>query len=771
MTLKVNCLVVLVAVFSSFGSVFVSSIGAEQDELGILDGTVVDESGGVLPGVAVSAQNTATGLTRSVVSGADGSYTMRLPTGGYEIEAMLPGFQTASATVTISSSPASRDFTLAIGSLAETVTVTRSEQVLASVPNAVALVRPNQIDFAQRKASMDEALRGIPGLFVQNRRNYGLSGGVGLSIRSPQPKFGLRGLAIIQDGIPITMADGTTEPGNVDLGSVRRIEVIRGPSSVLYGNAAGGVISLFTEIDQTRRLTVRPDLQFGSNGYNRQQMRVDGHNNSGTEFMGSFSRFQTDGWREHSAAEIKQTNFIVRQRLAAGTRISGIFNHYDAPFAENPSMMNLNNARTDPRGTRFIAKKQHWGESTQQGQYGATLDHSFGTQMFRATGWGVSRDLFASNPGRVIDLSRKANGLRSEYLGTQGIVQWSMGFDVSSQSDTRKESQNKTNAMAGTGHLRGNLLVEQLEDVLSAGPFAQVSVTPHSRVTMTAGVRYDYYNFTATDQKMDDGDQSGVRTMNAASPSVGLTFSATPTTNVFANYATAYQTPTTVELSNRPEGEGGFNQLLEPERMRSVEVGLRGLLEPARLQYEVAVYRSRLLDAFVSQEGADEQTFFSNAGESSRNGVELSLDWQPISRVSARMAYTRQDFTFTKFVSGTKDFSGNYEPGAPPNRLFVGFDYASPFGLRSGLSVRWIDSIFANNANTASNWAYSVVDLRFGLDSLWGNNDIRPFFGIDNLLNERYNSSVIVNAWGQRYFEPSPGREFYVGLSIGFGKS
>ena len=257
MALKVNYLVALVIV-SLFCNVFIASVSAEQDELGMLNGTVADESGGVLPGVTVSAQNTATGLTRAVVSGADGSYTMRLPAGGYEIEAMLPGFQTSTATVTISSSPSSRDFTLAIASLAETVTVTRSEQMLASVPNAVALVTPNEIDFAQRKASMDEALRGIPGLLVQNRRNYGLSGGVGLSIRSPQPKFGLRGLAIVQDGIPITMADGTTEPGNVDLGSVRRIEVIRGPSSVLYGNAAGGVISLFTEIDQTRRLTVRP---------------------------------------------------------------------------------------------------------------------------------------------------------------------------------------------------------------------------------------------------------------------------------------------------------------------------------------------------------------------------------------------------------------------------------------------------------------------------------------------------------------------------------
>ena len=142
---------------------------------------------------------------------------------------------------------------LGIAPLAETVTVTRVDQELAAVPNAIAVVNRDTIEVGQRRSSLDEALRGIPGLFVQNRRNYGLSGGIGLSIRAPEPRFGLRGLAILQDGIPITTADGTTEPGNVDLGSVGRIDVIRGPSSVLYGNSAGGVINLETTFDTSGR--------------------------------------------------------------------------------------------------------------------------------------------------------------------------------------------------------------------------------------------------------------------------------------------------------------------------------------------------------------------------------------------------------------------------------------------------------------------------------------------------------------------------------------
>ena len=767
-------------------------LAGQDDGMASLTGVVTDELGGVLPGVTITAESAGGDLVRETVSDGAGRYAIAgLLAGPYEVQAALAGFQGQAATVEVGAAGARVDLTLAIAPLAETVIVTRSDQVLATVPNAVAVVGGDQIDFTERKSSLDEVLRGIPGLLVQNRRNYGLSGGIGLSIRAPQPRFGLRGLAIIQDGIPITTADGTTEPGNVDLGSVRRIEVIRGPSSVLYGNSAGGVISLFTEIDQTRRLTVSPSTQFGSHGYQRHQMRVDGHNNSGTRFMGSYSRFRTDGWRQHSAAEIRQTNIVVRQAIASSTDISGIFNHYDAPFAESASFLTAAQAgdprlpaeqlvNANPRQARPFAgatvAAQNWGESARQGQGGVTLEHRFaGTQMVRATGWAARRKLDAGGVGRVIDLGREGAGVRSEYLGAteagDTTISWTAGVDVASQDDDRMEFGFRPPFVVGGTEHRGNLLVDQQEEVLSAGPFAQVSVAPHPRVTVTAGVRYDYYRFRATDRKLDDGDQSGERTMGAASPSVGVTVAATSTLNLYGNVATAYETPTTVELSNTPDGTGGFNQLLDPERLRSAEVGIRGLIEPARLQYDIAYYRARVLGALVPFQRADEQTFFDNAGESARNGVELSLDWRPVSQVRARLAYTRQDFTFADFMLGGTDYSGNLEPGAPPNRMFAGLDYAAPFGLRSSLTVRWVDEFFLTNANAAaaSNWAYTVVDLRFGWDASLGGVDFRPFLGIDNLLSERYNSSAITNAFGRRYYEPSPGREIYGGITLGGG--
>jgi len=257
--------------------------------------------------------------------------------------------------------------------------------------------------------------------------------------------------------------------------------------------------------------------------------------------------------------------------------------------------------------------------------------------------------------------------------------------------------------------------------------------------------------------------------MSAASPSVGVTFLAANGLNLYSSLSTAYETPTAQELSNRPTGEGGFNQDLEPEDLTSWEIGVRGLAEPARLRYEFAFYAANVTNGLVPFERPDGVVFFTNAGETSRNGVEMLVEWVPDSSFSAKFSYTYQDFTFKKFILDGDDFSGNPEPGTSPHQVFAGITHRSPFGLTSIAQLRWADAYSVRNDNTAFNWAYTTVDLRFALDRLLGDTDVRPFIGIDNVFDERYNAWTISNGFGGRYYDPSPGREVYGGVTVGFG--
>jgi iron complex outermembrane receptor protein len=745
-----------------------------QTEPPLLSGTLRDERGGVLIAATVTAENLTTGVSKTVVSDERGYYEFYgLAAGDYSLQAVMPGFRSEIATVTIAANePKTLDLTLQIAAISETVTVTRAEQSLSMVPKAVNVVEGEEIQFGQRRATPDETLRGIPGVYAQNRHDYSKTGGIRLNIRSPLPRgFSMQGVQLIQDGIPLTTADGTTQPTNINLGSTGRIEVIRGPSSVLYGNSAGGVVEFRTEMPSSRPLVITPDFQFGSYGYQRQAAKVEGTSGR-LGYLVDISRLATDGYREHSAADVRQANIVLRTELDPSTELRGIFNLFDLPFGESSSTLTRVDAMNRPRSVRPQAIAEGWGEGATQGQGGVAVEHRFGSsQVIRASGWGMWRDVFNAIPFRVIELGRVGYGFRSEYGGGTRLGRfpftWTMGFDASSQNDDRTEFVNEgvdDNGMAQ----EGSQLVDQLEKVFSLGPFIQASFEPRPRWTVTAGLRYDYFDFSVTDRFLSDGDQSGGRTMDAISPMIGVAYRATDELNLYGNFATAYQTPTTVELSNRPTGEGGFNPDLEPEDLRSFELGVRGLVPNASLRYDVAVYFAKLRNTLVQFEREDEQLFFRNAGESKRNGLEVLLDWIPTPSVKTRLAYTYQDFEFTHFVTDDGDFSGNPEPGAPPHRVFAELSY-DVFGLRSVVNYEWIDAYSVVNDNSESNWASHVVNLRFALDRQWKRLDLRPFVGIDNLFDERYNSSTIPNSFGRRYYEPSPGREFFFGVTMSGG--
>jgi iron complex outermembrane receptor protein len=317
----------------------------------------------------------------------------------------------------------------------------------------------------------------VPGLLAENRHNFSLSGGVRLAIRAPLQGTGMRGVQLVQDGIPITTADGTNQPTNLALGSAGRAEIVRGPSSVLYGNSAGGVISLFTEYPSDGRFNVQPDIQFGSYGYKRQQVKAEG--SAGTfGYVVDASRMTTGGYRVHSSAEIRQANIALRKAMSPATEVRGVFNLFDMPFGESASSLNRADALQRPRSVRQLAIDQGWGESSRQGQGGVTIDHQFGgNRQLTATGWGMWRTTSNPIPSRVIDLDRSGAGFRSEYRGVASVrdlpVAWTTGLDLSYQHDTRNELENLGVPAGGDRTRTGALLLDQLETVLSTRPSAR----------------------------------------------------------------------------------------------------------------------------------------------------------------------------------------------------------------------------------------------------------------------------------------------------------
>lgn len=654
-----------------------------------------------------------------------------------------------------------------VGDLA--VTVTRSPTPLDRAPHAVSVVDAGRAMALERRTSLAEALRTVPGVQVSDRRNFSLGDRVVLRGVGSRAQFGVRGIKVLVDGIPLTLPDGQTTLTNLDLGSAARIEVLRGPASALYGNASGGVIRIrsggFAEasVAPTARLTT------GQDGFRAQSFGGSGRV-GGWDWLLHARHLETDGWRRHSAAETWRANLVARKRLASGGELRAVLNVFDMPFGENPSALPRERALEDPRAARDFIVSQGAGESASQLQAGATLRSPLGGGVgLRTSAWVAARDLRNPIPGRIIDLERLTGGLRLEADGGADRgpgVGWTAGLDAELQRDDRREAENLGVGEEGGRAEAGATLLDQRETVAYAAPFLQLRARPASPLTVTGALRLDAYRFEASDRLLADGDDSGRRDMTRLSPSVGVTWRPTARTSLYANLSTAFETPTTSELSNRPDGGAGLHPELDPQTTRSLETGAR-LALPGPVRLEAALYDMEVDRALVPREGPDGQVFFRNAGRLSRRGLELRTAWRPLDRWEAVVAYALQDYRFDRFRTPGGDFSGHDEPGVPGHRVAASLTGRPAGGLRVAIDAAWVDAFPVNDANSAFDVSRRVVDLRLGWRGTTGRWDLRPFVGVDNLLDERYNASVIPNAFGGNYFEPGPDRRIFGGLEVG----
>ena len=120
------------------------------------------------------------------------------------------------------------------------VTATRRGVSVRDVARSISVVGKERIQQSTQQLGIDEALAVVPGLYIQNRYNF--SGDLRVAMRGfgARSSFGIRGIKVYVDGIPETLPDGQSGVDSIDMGSAQSIEVLRGPSSSLYGNASGG---------------------------------------------------------------------------------------------------------------------------------------------------------------------------------------------------------------------------------------------------------------------------------------------------------------------------------------------------------------------------------------------------------------------------------------------------------------------------------------------------------------------------------------------------
>jgi len=660
------------------------------------------------------------------------------------------------------------------------VTATRAPREGFDLPLATAVIA--DVGRARPGLSLAESLRPVPGLFVANRHN--LSQGDRLSMRGlgARAAFGVRGLKVLLDGIPLTMPDGQSQLNNLNLGATGRLEVLRGPSSSLYGNAGGGVLAAHTQAPAAAAWRVEPRLIAGSNGLFRAQTSLAGRTDN-THLFASLYDLRSEGYRDHADARARSLNARVGRALTAHTELTLLLHLYDAPYLFNPSSLDAETARDRPRSVRGFVVGQGAAKQVRQGQAGIRLEYRpLPALHHRASSlvlYGVGRALKNPIPGRIVELDRRAGGVRTEHEFAWAGTRLITGLDFDFQRDDRREFANEglpegvrvADERVFELVQYGAAQVQQEEQVWSLGPFVSLERDLGTALTATIGGRYDRYRFAVDDFFTADSQGSGVRAMSQFSPMVGVVYRWGPRVRWYAHVATAFQTPTTSELGNRPSGEGGFNPALGPERILGLETGWRQRVRWVDLEW--VLYQLQVADALIPfqiEREDSEEIYFRNAGRARNRGLELSLATTPWAGLRTTLAYTFGDYVFADYeveASGERiQLAGNQVPGVPRHRLFAALSYEMPPGLFTEVELERVGRYWANDFNGPPpgsaffNRAYSRVDVRLGIDY----RAARVFVAVDNLFDAQYNGSVVPNAFGGRFFEPAPGRTWRLGI-------
>ncbi len=672
------------------------------------------------------------------------------------------------------------------------ITATRTEARPFDVPASVDRIGGDEVRAGRAQVNISESLGGVPGLLARDRQNYAQD--VQISVRGfgARSSFGIRGVRLYVDGIPATLPDGQGQISNVDLGTVDRIEVLRGPYSALYGNSSGGVIQVFTEEGQgAPRLTL--GSTFGSDGLMRLGVQAAGRVGE-VGYTAGASRFTTDGYRDHSATTRWLGNAKFTLKPDEASKLTLVVNSVSLPRAQDPLGLTRAQFEANPRGVDPSALTFDTRKTVGQSQLGGVYERRFGaygslqvlaygghrsTEQYQSI--AVATQANALHPGGVISLGRDYRGADVRWTadGVAGSVPVKVvaGLAYDTLKEHRRGYQNFIGSVLG---VKGALRRDETNDVSSVDPYVQASWQLAPQWTLNTGLRRSSVRFTSTDAYIvgSNPDDSGGARYGATLPALGLMFAASDALHLYATAGRGFETPTLNELAYRSGGGTGLNFGLQSASSRSLEFGVKA--RPAGAgEWTAALFQTGTANEIVTQTNSGGRATYQNAGATRRQGLELAWSQRLLADLRLQAAYTLLDAQYRDAfttctaapctVANVAVAAGNRIPGIARSVGYAAVNWAPASGWRGGLEARTLSKVQVNDVNSDAAAAYTVASAHAGYLLQAGPLALNAFVRVDNLFDRRYTGSVIVNEGNSRFFEPAPGRSMLASLSVSAG--
>ena len=604
------------------------------------------------------------------------------------------------------------------------------------------------------QSSFSDFTRNTPGLFTSSSNNF--SQDLRISIRGfgARSAFGIRGIKLIVDGIPETTPDGQSQLDNLPLGLVSSVEILRGPNANLYGNSSGGVISINTLTDSSEKYYRNSGI-FGAYQYQSlQKTRILDWNNS--SLIIHYDKRRSNGYRDQSGYKSNILNLKYINELDNNNKIVWQINYTDSPYAYDAGGLKLSDVENDRRQARKNNIDYDTYEKVKHLKTGVSWNHKRNeNSFFDSYFFYQKRDFFTKLPfnfGGIISLDRDYYGLGTKYTKkhfhdnrNRTLV---LGLDYLNQSDDRKRYKNDFG-------VQGEMTFDQIEQFKSTGLYMLSQTNYDSGLLVRYGIRYDINDIGT--------DSSSSIVLDKLNPSVGLSYKVNSNDNIFFSFGTSFETPTLNELSNNPNGVG-LNEDLKSSSSLNYEIGWRKSVSNLTLEAIAYVISSENEILPYELEQFPGKNFYQNVGSTSRYGLELNSQ---LSFKGGRinLSYTLSKNKFEDFLIDNNNLADNLIPGIPSQMLDLDIIFKLSRDRSLIISNRLIGERYADNANETLISSYNLLNIKYSKE-IFSSSEI--FLGVNNAFNQEYFDNIRINAFGKRYYEPAPKRNFYFGINFSF---
>ena len=645
--------------------------------------------------------------------------------------------------------------------------------------------------------SLVGSINTMPGVFMQTRTPWG---GARITIRGYYPSTGGNtpnqnglGYQVFLNGIPVTDAAGTTVLDDIDFSTLGSVDVIKGPSSSLYGSFIGGTVNLFTEKPQRGQTSFKEQAIGGSNGLFRTTTSYESAGET-SNLLVNYGHQTYDSFRPHSASKKDFFNLTGNFQAGSDQSISTSFS-LNRSYEELAGEIDANDFynRLPLSNPLYLANNSHINVNN----YILGVSDNYRINDMLSSKTTIFGSGFTSNQPfahGVTDVNQFNYGLRSllDYTTQAGSV----GINGIFGGMFQRSNLTTNGVFIIPAPPYPQRPTDQENYAMNYYLFTEWSFALQGQVTVTVGASLNKNEFgirnMLKNNQVNDTTQLEVKAFNPIfTPRISISKVFSNSVSVYASVSSGYTPPL---LSDAIASDGTVNLSLTPERAVQYEIGTKGNILNNKLAYQLALFDLENSNKLVSQT-SNAVTFTTNAGKQRNEGLELSLNYlavdnkdQTFSLLRPWLSYTYSDFKYIDFKSnnnnnaGTVDFSGNYVARVPKNMLSAGFDLETNLGFYLYGTYRYVDKVPVTFDNSTYVKAYNLLNAKVGFKSQLNDNfNLNIFTGGDNLLSSTYYSFLFAGpnikgleqskdgGTGDGYIIPGSYKpDFYLSLSLSY---